>query len=57
MRVCVSRLSLGPANLDRQVFLLSINVVEESERQGSGGSSANRNQCFDRRSVSAAQLP
>ena len=31
MRVCVSRLSLGPANLDKQVFLLSRNVIEESE--------------------------
>ena len=34
MRTCVSGHSLGPANLDEQVFLLGRrNVVEESEIQ------------------------
>ena len=36
MRVYISGLSLGPANLDKQVSLVVRNVVEESEIQGSG---------------------
>jgi hypothetical protein len=36
MRAYISGLSLGPANLDKQVSLVARNVVEESEIQGSG---------------------
>jgi hypothetical protein len=36
MRVYISGLSLGPANLDKQVSRVARNVVEESEIRGSG---------------------
>ena len=37
MRVYISGLSLGPANLDKQVSLLARNVVEESEIRALAG--------------------
>src|SRR5262245_41162623 len=51
MRVCGSGLSLGLADLDRQVFQLSRNTVEESKSRNLGRLSSRRNREFSRQSA------